>query len=183
MDTKTYNGKIYSIRSHQTDLIYIGSTCETRLSARMCKHRSNYKIYTQKKHHYTAACEILKYDDAYIELVEEVKDKTKDELHRIEGEHIRTNNKCVNRNIAGQTLKEYRDKNKDKAKEYVQTNKDKLQEYKKVYYDINKDKWKYNKEQYEAKKHIKNAKYVCECGKTLSKCSKVRHDKICKAIK
>ena len=182
MDTKTYNGKIYSIRSHQTDLIYIGSTTEKRLSARFCKHRASFKAYTTEKGCYYTSFEILKFDDAYIELIEEVKDKTKDELGKLEGEHIR-NNKCVNKRIEGRTMKEYRDENKDSAKEYVKNNKDKLQEYHKEYYDINKDKWKYNKEKYEAKKHIKNAKYVCECGKTLSKCSKVRHDKICKAIK
>jgi hypothetical protein len=38
------NGKVYAIRSHQTDEVYIGSTVE-RLSARMSKHRADYKRY------------------------------------------------------------------------------------------------------------------------------------------
>ena len=37
-------GKIYCIRSHETDLIYIGSTIQP-LSIRMGKHRDSYKRY------------------------------------------------------------------------------------------------------------------------------------------
>ena len=124
MDIKRYNGKIYSIRSHQTDLIYIGSTCETRLSARLSKHKWNYKAYLKEGRYYTSF-EILKYADAYIELIEEVKEKTKDELQRLEGEHIRNNNYCVNKNIAGRTRKERDEVNKDKllAQQKEQKNK------------------------------------------------------------
>ena len=79
MDTKRYIGKIYSIRSHQTDLIYIGSTIETRLSARLSKHRSDYKRYIMsgKFNYYVSSFEILKYNDAYIELIEEVENISK----------------------------------------------------------------------------------------------------------
>jgi hypothetical protein len=38
------NGKIYCIRSHKTDLIYVGSTCQP-LSKRLGKHRDYYKAY------------------------------------------------------------------------------------------------------------------------------------------
>ena len=126
MDIKRYNGKIYSIRSFKTDLIYIGSTCEKRLSARFCKHTSAYRLYLNGKYGYISSFEIIKHEDAYIELVEEVKDKTKDELHKLEGEYIRKNN-CVNKNIAGQTKKEYQ-------KEYCVINQDKIKEYNKEKY-------------------------------------------------
>ena len=45
MDYK--NGKIYTIRSFQTDKYYIGSTC-TMLSKRFSNHKSNYKTGTLK---------------------------------------------------------------------------------------------------------------------------------------
>lgn len=49
--------KIYSIRSHQTDQIYVGSTTQ-KLSERMAEHR-------YKKGHI-----LMNYSDAYIELIE-----------------------------------------------------------------------------------------------------------------
>ena len=207
MDTKTYNGKIYSIRSHQTDLIYIGSTTEKRLSARLSKHRANYKAYLKDNYRYISSFEILKYIDAYIELIEEVEKKiTKDELRQLEGQHIRQNN-CVNKIITGRTKQEYRETNKDKIieqkKEYYETNKGKIQERHKEYYENNKDKIleqnkeyyegnkdkinEHNKEYYEGNKEkIKEQhaqKYICVCGKSLTNGNKARHDKICKAIK
>ena len=45
MDIKRCNGKIYTIRSYETELIYVGSTTEKRLSARFSKHKASYKIY------------------------------------------------------------------------------------------------------------------------------------------
>ena len=161
MDIKRFNGKIYSIRSYQTDLIYIGSTCETRLSARLSKHRGQYNYYNngKGKGSYYSSYEILKFNDAYIELIEEVKDKTKDELHKLEGEHIR-NNKCVNINITGRTQKEYH-----------KVNRDKILELKKEYYEYNKIKIL----------EQQNKKYTCECGKSLSTGNKPRHLKVCKA--
>ena len=175
MDKKTYNGKIYSIRSHQTDLIYIGSTCQTRLSARFCKHLSDYRAYLKGKSHYVSSFEILQYSDAYLELVDEVEDKTKDELHKLEGEHIR-NNKCVNKNLAGRTRKEYTKTNMYKIspymKEYYEGNKDKILENKKQYYEDNRDKI--------LERLAK--KYTCECGIILTFGSKSRHSKKCEAI-
>ena len=45
MDIKRCNGKIYTIRSYETELIYVGSTAEKRLSARFSKHKASYKYY------------------------------------------------------------------------------------------------------------------------------------------
>jgi len=170
MDIKRINGKIYCIRSFKTDLIYIGSTCETRLSARFCKHTASYRRYLNGTYHYITSFDIIKFGDAYIELILECADVTKDELHKIEGEHIRKNN-CINKRIAGRTDKEYYEANKDKIKEYYEVNKDKIKEY----YEVNKDKIL----QYQ-KKH-KSEKYQCECGKTLTTGNKSKHNKICKA--
>ena len=132
MDYK--NGKIYVIRSHQTDQVYIGSTTQS-LAKRFSCHKSNYKINKLD----ISSFEILKYDDAYIELIEEYPCDNKMMLNRREGEIIRQNN-CVNKFIAGRTRQEYEEENKDKIREqkkgYYQANKDK----KKEYYQANKDK-------------------------------------------
>lgn len=87
------NGKIYAIRSYQTEEIYIGSTTQT-LTKRLSSHKRN--ICNSKL--------ILQYPDAYIELIENFPCNSKEELNRKEGEHIRANN-CVNKE-AGRTPEE-----------------------------------------------------------------------------
>ena len=55
-------GKVYCVRSYQTDKIYIGSTCQKYLSTRFQEH----KRITNK----TTSKIIVDYGDAYIELLE-----------------------------------------------------------------------------------------------------------------
>ena len=161
MDYK--NGKIYSIRSYQTDKIYIGSTTQP-LSKRFSCHKSYYKQYLNGKHSYITSFEILQFEDAYIELIEELSCENKEQLCKREGELIRLYN-CVNKSIAGRTekewkienkekIKEYREQNKDKMKEYQKQNEDRIKEYQKKYREQNKDKMKeYNKQYYQQKKY------------------------------
>ena len=126
MDIKRFNGKIYCIRSFLTDLIYIGSTCEKRLSARFSKHTYNYKNYLLSgKSDYITSFEIIKHGDSYIELIEECENISKDELRMKEGEHIRKNT-CVNKKIEGRTFQEYYEASKDKYRKYYKDNKDKI---------------------------------------------------------
>ena len=168
---KRQTGYIYSIRSYQTELIYIGSTFG-KLRQRLFNHKLNFKNFNLQKYAYTSSYEIVKYDDAFIELVEKYENVNKMELHRFEGEHIR-NNKCVNKCMAGQTLKEYRETHKNEIKQYREINKYKTNEYNKEYYENNKEKKKeYNKEFYENNKAKLIEKYLCECGKTLIKRNK-----------
>ena len=141
------NGKIYAIRSHQTEQIYIGSTTQT-LPVRFGGHKRTLKFggVTCKSNI------ILQYQDAYIELIELFPCNSKEELNKKEGEHIRLNN-CVNRCIAGRTKQEYFNENKeyfinkqkerhanpekrehDKAqrKQYYEENHDKIREREKI---------------------------------------------------
>ena len=106
------NSKIYTIRSHQTDMIYIGSTTQP-LSKRLVGHKSKYKMYLNKKYNYVTSFEIIKYDDCYIELLENYPCDNKEQLHKIEGEYIRKLD-CLNKVIPGRTKKQYREDNKDK---------------------------------------------------------------------
>jgi hypothetical protein len=112
-----YNkGKIYTIRSHLTDKIYIGSTCNS-LNVRMAQH-----IYNFKKGRNTTSFNLLEYPDAYIELLEVFPCKTKEELNKREGEIIRSSFHAVNKVITGRTRKDtnkaYYDANKEKHRLY-----------------------------------------------------------------
>ena len=89
-------GYVYVIKSHKTTDIYYGSTKE-ELSNRLSSHKRRYKNYLKTNKNYLTAFEILKYDDVYIELVEELQCENKLELNRKENEYIRTN-ACINKN-------------------------------------------------------------------------------------
>ena len=149
------NGKIYTIRSYLTDNIYIGSTTQS-LTKRLSKHKADYKWFITGNGNNVTSFEIIKFGDAYIELLEEFPCETKNQLCKREGELIRENN-CVNKNIAGRTRAEYRDDNKDKNNENQ-----------KLYYQDNKDKI--------------NEKNVCECGGCYSNHHKSAHLKTLKHL-
>lgn len=106
------NGKIYAIRSHETDKVYIGSTTQP-LSKRLASHRDKYKAYNNGKYQYVTSFELLKHDDHYIELIEDFPCERKELLHKKEGELIRSSSNCVNKHIMGRTGKEYRNDNRD----------------------------------------------------------------------
>ena len=82
---KYENGKIYKITSKQTDDVYIGSTCRTLYD----------RLYMHKYEKCTMSREIMKYDDAIIELIELYPRETKEELLWRERYWIE-NMKCVN---------------------------------------------------------------------------------------
>lgn len=178
------NGKIYTLRSHQTDNIYIGSTIE-KLSSRMAKHRCDYKRWKEGTMNYVTSFEILQYDDCYIELLEIYPCNCKMELEQREGKFIREMD-CVNKLVAGRNKKEYNKENKVQIagwkKEYYEKNKQKFVEYNKEYYKENKGKLKeYNKEYYKKNKEIKlkynKEKITCPCGSVINRNSKSRHEK------
>ena len=186
------NSKIYTIRSHQTDKIYIGSTVN-ELKKRLHQHKSNYK-----KKKYCSSCEIVKYDDCYIELFEKYPCNDKDELRKREGEIIRSLD-CVNKTIPARTKKQYRKDNekniKKYNKEYNKNNKEKIIQYATEYRNNNKKKIsKQQKEWYQKNKNkvLKDSKndydikyskkIVCVCGSEITIKSKIRHEKTKKHI-
>ena len=150
-------GKIYAVRSHHTDDVYIGSTIQT-LSKRMAHHRCRFKTNDS----FTSCSSILKHKDAYIELVEDFPCDNIDQLRKREGETIRNTLKCVNMRIAGQSKQDYRDSHKtdiaehakvfrekhmnaeiQKAATYYQNHKDTVALKHKKYYEENKYRiWK-----------------------------------------
>ena len=156
---KKGNGKLYCIKSYQTDKIYVGSTFQNYLSDRMSGHRKQYRQHKIGKQIYVTSFELLKYDDCYIELISKHNDVTKSELFKLEGEYIKQNKDiCVNKVIAGRSSVEYRNETKEQKHDYDRNfyiNHRKLKiKISKQYYDDNIDKIK----------EYKSQKFECECG-------------------
>jgi hypothetical protein len=196
-DNKFKLGKIYTIRSNTTPLVYVGSTCQRHLSSRMSSHRSKFKAYKKGSKNYCASFKILEIDEnCYIELHEYYPCNTDLELRKREGEVIRELD-CVNKCIAGRTQKQWREDNKEKEKvrrkqyrednpEYFKqwrvNNKEKIKEDSVRYYVNNKKKinaqgkqWRENNK--EKIKTRDSRKYQCECGGKYTHIHKARHMK------
>ena len=165
MDYK--NGKIYTIRSYQTDDIYVGSTLQT-LTKRLSKHKASFKMWKNDTHHYTSSYDIIKYGDAYIELIELFPCNSKMELGRREGELIRSMD-CVNKRIEGRTKQEWVDENKDKIKIQQHNWYNKKREY---YIARQKENDKNNPH---IKQLYRSKMMVCECGSRIKVRCKAQH--------
>ncbi len=94
------NGKIYILKSDSTNCVYIGSTC-SKLCVRMANHRYHNKLYLKKKIYYMSSFDMMKYDDTYIELIEEYACNSREELHTREGEIMEQYPNRCNRQMAG----------------------------------------------------------------------------------
>ena len=160
------NGKIYTIRSHLTDEIYIGSTANS-LHKKLNNHLSEFKRWRAGKTQYTTSFKIIELGDAYIELLELCPCADKNELNRRQGELIRAADNCVNKLIQGRTMKEY-----------YQDNKDELLEKNKQYYQDTKA---YTREQNrrwsEKNRDVINQKFDCHCGGKYTHTNRMAHFK------
>jgi DNA repair exonuclease SbcCD ATPase subunit len=136
------NGKIYTIRFHNSNEIYIGSTTQS-LAVRFGGHKvkNNSAVYKLIQDKYNG-----KWDECYYELYENYSCNNKEELCRKEGEIIRLfkddeKYDCINCYVAGRNYKEYKKDNNDKIKEYkkeyYENNLEKLKEKQKQYYNNN----------------------------------------------
>jgi hypothetical protein len=178
-------GRVYSLRSHQTSDIYIGSTTES-LSRRIAQHRSDYKRFsTEKKGNYVSSYEIIKYEDAYIELIFEGEFESKNALHRKEGECIREMN-CVNKRIEGRTKQEYAKDNKEYISQYkkqwreehIEERTEYLQKYRAEHKVEEKQYREEHKDELAKKRKERNKiKYECSCGSICSISGKAEHER------
>lgn len=128
------DGKVYTLRSHQTEDIYIGSTCQN-LSQRLGGHKAAYKRFLNGKIKANTSSKMVQYDDCYIELLELFPCNSRDELCKREGELMRLHlSKIVNKHIAGRTRKELIQSDKYKAYYKSRERKEYCKEYCKEYY-------------------------------------------------
>ena len=122
------NGKIYTIRCRtDNDLIYVGSSIQP-LHKRFHAHKTNLNKGKYNNSLLYNKMNELGINNFYIELYENYKCNSKEELNRREGEVIRDIG-TLNSNITGRTPQEYRKDNKEHYKEWCEKNKIKLKEY------------------------------------------------------
>lgn len=179
MDYK--NGKIYVIRNHINDKVYVGSTTQS-LAKRFSKHRGDttkQSVERKKARLLHKTMGELGVDNFYIELIENYPCESKEQLRAREGYFIREFNSCIsgyNCNVAGRSKTEWYKDNKQFVKNknnlYRENNKEKITEMKKKYRENNKEK-------------IRESEGIiveCECGCSVTKHHISRHKKTKKHI-
>ena len=132
-------GRIYIIKCKTNNLMYVGSTIR-ELNTRMKQHLKDMYKFTNFKL-YKAMSE-LKPDNFYINLLEEFEYNDIKDLRREEGKFIKIIKPELNKNIAGRSLKEYNEDNKQQLRlyrklyyrTYRELHKEHLKEYRKNYY-------------------------------------------------
>ena len=150
INNKYHNSKIYQITDIVYSKCYIGSTTE-ELSQRMARHRLDYNRFLNGNYNHVSSFDIFNefgIKNCKIVLVEYFKCETLQELRKKEGEHIK-NTECVNKLVAGRSVKEY----------YVD-NKEIIQEHKKEYREQNRDKIREQKKEYREKTKIKTKNLI-----------------------
>jgi len=147
-------GLVYKLTSEKGGLVYIGSTVQT-LNSRLNVHKQDMKRWLDGEIGKWASFQVLEFDDAKMELIEELEVANLDELHKREGHYQRTM-ECVNKKIAGRTQQEYREEHKEQ---------------------INACKKKYREEHKEEINALKKIKHICECGGKYTKTHKAYHMK------
>tara|TARA_R110000803_G_scaffold149792_1_gene215259 strand:+ start:60 stop:641 length:582 start_codon:yes stop_codon:yes gene_type:complete len=176
-------GKIYKLYSISNEkLVYYGSTTET-LRTRLSKHVYN----NNNNNNNTQSKLVLNEGDYKIELIENYPCANKQQLNKREGEYIK-NNVCVNKLIAGRTLQEYYQDNKEYItkihKDYRENNKKFILQIGKDYREKNKEKLNEQNKHYRKKNKEKlNEKETCECGCLVIKNNIKRHQQTPKHIK
>jgi len=122
-------GYIYALKSKNNENVYIGST-KQKLKNRLNNHIQSYKRYTIGRNHYITSFEVLKHNDCFIELLDELEFNDIKELLKLEGQYIKNHINVINKCIAGRDYLEWykdnRQKKIDKQTEYYITNKIKI---------------------------------------------------------
>jgi len=157
-------GYIYKLTSPNSNMIYIGSTCNSlskRRSAHMCQYRRYSLLSDDNRQKYVSSFDLIKLGDIKIELIEEVKTDNNIDLRNKEREHILKNKDiCMNKSIPNRSPREWYIDNASNIKAKYQINKEKIKQYYednkqhyKDYYILNRDnKIKYQKEYNKLKK-------------------------------
>ena len=133
--SKYQNGRIYKTVDVGYNKCYIGSTCE-ELSQRMARHRNQYNNYSKEAQKFMTSFYLFQefgIENCKIELVEVFPCETSMELRSREGHFIRTN-ECVNKYIAGRTVAEYEEENKERRRECGKQSKKKQHEERPEYF-------------------------------------------------
>ena len=132
-------GYIYVVKCNSNNLMYVGSTIRD-LETRMKQHLKDMYKFTNFKL-YKAMTE-FKPDNFYINLLEEYEYNDIKDLRKQEGKYIKIIKPELNKNVAGRTIKEYNEDNKQQLRlyrklyyrTYRELHKEYLKEYRRNYY-------------------------------------------------
>jgi hypothetical protein len=177
------NGMIYKLCCKDPTVkdIYIGSTTNFRLRKNChksrCNNEKNNKYYNLNVYKFIR--DNGNWKNWNMVLVDEVKCKSKLELHKKEREWFDKLNATLNCDKPNRTKKEWTENNKEKIKkqkkEWREKNNEKIKIKSKEWREKNNEKIKaYNKEWRKNNKE----KIICECGTILLKNNLNRHKKI-----
>jgi hypothetical protein len=155
------NGKIYSIHNTEDDLVYVGSTASTlvkRFSIHKKDRTQDRRMNSPLYKHMNA----IGFDKFYIKLVEEFPCENRTELCAREGVWIREMG-TLNKQVAGRTLKEWYNDNRDARleyqKKYVHDNRDKIRDKQNEKFECpcgGKYKYMHKSQHFKSKKHMKH---------------------------
>lgn len=170
-------GHIYKIIHLDSNITYIGSTCDS-ISGRWRTHKSGYKNWLNDKEKYNPVA-IYPYFEKYsIDRFKMILIKSYDvyDKHQLKvyEQLVINRTKCVNTNAAMQLIsvrcmvKHFNILRSVKDKLYREANKQSINERGKEYYQANKDKIL--------------VKVTCECGAQIRKSCLARHRKSAKCI-
>jgi hypothetical protein len=184
---KYNNSIIYIIKCKNKDIedTYIGSTIDFKNRKRQ-HHEICYNENSEKFNYKLYKCirENGGWDNFEMKEMIQTNCKDKYELLKLEGYYIKLYEPSLNKQIAGRTMEEWRNDNKEEIKEYKkeynEKNKEYFKEYKKEWREKNKDKIKEYKKQYYEKHRDEvlkqqKEKIKCECGSFIRKSDIARH--------
>lgn len=168
-------GKIYILRSLDTDLVYIGSTVQTLEKIREVQV-NNYKKWKNNSSINRKCFEIIKFNNFCIELIEEYPCESKIQLDTREEEIKLKFVNCCNKKKIRAKISVLPSPRQKRDKVYYENNIDRIRERKRLHYHATK---LINKAYHEANK----VKVTCECGAIVSKSNHTRHKKSLKHLK
>ena len=127
------NGQIYIMKCNTTNLVYIGSTAQKKLSVRIGGHKRSYKLYLKNNKNYCSSFKIIEKNNYTYETLEFYKCNCKKELEERERFYIedyknKYNDLVINKLIPTRTHKERHINNREQNLERMR-----------VYHLINKD--------------------------------------------
>ena len=150
-------GKIYKIECQETNRVYVGSTCQPTVAARLKGHVKCNKQYKQGSGGCVSSYSILDTGNYRCTLICNFPCESKDELTAHEATWIRKYRNdcdcvCVNVGIPGRTNKEWREDNKEaikeKDKQCYEAHKESIKQRVGQYHKDNKETIKQRKKQY-----------------------------------
>lgn len=168
-------GRIYIIRSPNTEMVYVGSTTLS-LKERFVIHISGWRYNQHCSSHL-----VLDEGEAYIELIEEVEVESERELAMLEQQWIDNTPNTVNKKRAYRSYEERLQQHRTRNRKYREEHREKVSELRKKYQEEHrKEIAEYNRKYREGHREERNKKQreqvLCEvCGCYVTKGSKSKH--------